>query len=112
MKIALIRNDDIESVVEEESIAAARRFYPGYLCVPYENRRRILVSEFLERFTQQELEDIYTAAKNNVKAEVMRDRLFRENKTINLDSQIVDRALTAMVNAGIITAARKTAILS
>lgn len=62
-------------------------------------------TEFLDRFTDDELEAFFTLAKTSVVAEVVKERLLRM-QMIDVASPRTAKLLTKMVAAGILTAQR------
>lgn len=67
--------------------------------------RRIALEDFIDRFTEAELEGIQTAAANNQQASFILDYI-KLRQTVNLDSPNTARILGKLVTAGLLTAER------
>lgn len=67
--------------------------------------------EFMNLFTDSELAAIYTSAKNNVSMEIFLDKL-KLAENVDLDNPSVLATLDALETSGVLTTARKEAILA
>lgn len=79
--------------------------------VPEPAPKVITKLELMNRFTQEELEGIYSAAKNNVTAEIWLEK-FKLAESINLSDPGTIGGFDVLVAASLLSAERKDAILN
>jgi len=78
---------------------------------PYPIKKKpISRGAFMRRFTRQELEGIYTAAKQNVSAEVF-VKLLEAYSDVELDDELLIEGMNEFIAFGILTAERVSEIL-
>lgn len=79
--------------------------------MPEPTKRILTKLEAMDRFTDEELEDIYSAAKVNVSVEVWLEK-FKQAQDTNLDDPRFIAGLGKLVTAGLLAANRPAEILA